>query len=106
MCRSLFYITHELLHNGNTGNYRQGHVLLFRDLADLVYKSGAQQKVKEQPILTDIILEFAERQCSDVRDKVFALLSLASPRKYPAPDYIVFLGIIEEDFRWFSWSDR
>jgi hypothetical protein len=81
----------------------------FLSFTNLVHRRQVY-KVKEQPILTDIILDFAERQCSDIRDKVFALLSLASLRKYPAPDYSatleqVFLGIIEEDFRWFSWSD-
>jgi len=66
-------------------------------------------RVKHQPILTDIILDFAELQCSDIRDKVFALLSLARLFNYPAPDYSatperVFLGVIKEDLRWFRWS--
>jgi hypothetical protein len=80
----------------------------FLSFTKLVHNK-AVYKVKEQPILTDIIFDFAERQCSDVRDKVFALLSLTSLRKYPAPNYSatveeVFFGVIEEEFRWFSWS--
>ena len=67
-------------------------------------------KVKEVPILTDVILDFAELECSDIRDKVFALVSLSSLIKYPAPNYSatkeqVFLGILEEEIRWIAQSN-
>lgn len=44
-------------------------------------------QLEEQPPLTDLIITFADRHCSDVKDKAFALMSLTGWREYPAPDY-------------------